>query len=110
MKDEQIERIKATVASADHIPAEDKAKLLGLIASLDPVIAKAAQTDDERAQDVARLVEASAQEAARKEQRPEHLQSLLQELKQSVEEFEGSHPRLVSFVTEYSAFLSALGI
>jgi len=110
MKDEQIEKIRSAIEAADHIPAEDKAKLLGLIANLDPVIAKAAQTDDERAQNVARLLEASAQEATRKEQRPEHLQSLLQELKQSVEEFEASHPDLVSFVTEYSALLSALGI
>ena len=69
------------------------------------MIAKFAETHDEHAQRIAGLVEASTQEAA-----PERRESLLDELKQSVEEFEGSHPRLVSFVTEYSAFLSALGI
>jgi len=105
MADDRIEKIKSAIEAADHIPAEQKAKLLGLIASLDPVIAKFAETHDEHAQRIAGLVEASTQEAA-----PERRESLLDELKQSVEEFEGSHPRLVSFVTEYSAFLSALGI
>jgi ABC-type transporter Mla subunit MlaD len=108
MPDDRIEKIKSAVEAADHI--EKKTELLGLIGMLDPVIAKFAQADDQRAQNVTRLVEASAQEAARKEQRPEQLQSLLGELKHSVAEFEASHPDLVSFVTEYSAFLSALGI
>ena len=105
MAGERIEKIKSAVEAADHIPAEKKPQLLGLIGMLDPVIAKVAQTHDEDAQHIAGLVEASAQEPA-----PERRESLLDELKQSVERFEASHPDLVSFVTEYSAFLSALGI
>jgi len=31
-------------------------------------------------------------------------------LKQSVEKFEASHPKLAAFVSEYSTLLSALGI
>lgn len=108
MADERIEKIKSAVEAADHIPAEKKAELLGLIASLDPVIEKFAQTHDEHAQHIAGLVEASAHEAARKN--PERLDSVLRELKKSVERFEASHPDLVSFITEYSGFLSALGI
>jgi len=34
----------------------------------------------------------------------------LHELKQSVENFEASHPQLAAFVTQYSTVLSALGI
>jgi len=104
-RDPQIEKIQSAVESAEHIPDDKKAELLGLIAMLDPVIAKVAQTHDEDAQHIAGLVKASAQEPA-----PERRESLLHELKQSVERFEASHPDLVSFVTEYSAFLSALGI
>jgi hypothetical protein len=108
MSDERIEKIRAAIEAADHIPPEKKNELLGLVASLDPVIAKFAQTNDEHAQHIAGLVEASAQEAASKN--PEKLESSLDELKNSVQRFEASHPDLVSFVTEYSAVLSALGI
>ena len=108
MKDEQIERIKATVASADHIPAEKKAELLGLLSKIKPAIAKISETDAEHAQTIAKLVEASAHEATKK--KPEAVKGLLGELQRSVKKFEASHPDLVAFVTEYSAFLSALGI
>ena len=108
MKDEQIERIKATVASADHIPAEKKAELLGLLSKITPAIAKISETDGEHAQTIAKLVEASAHEPTKKE--PEAVRGLLGELERSVKKFEASHPDLVAFVTEYSAFLSALGI
>ncbi|MBV9617880.1 MAG: DUF4404 family protein [Verrucomicrobia bacterium] len=108
MSDERIEKIKATVEASDHIPAEKKAKLLGLIATLDPVIAKVAETNDQHAQRITELVEQSAHAASRRN--PEGLEKVLQALKQSVQRFEASHPDLASFVTEYSAFLSALGI
>jgi len=108
MADERIEKIRSAVEAADHIPAEKKAELLRLIASLDPTIAKLAKTNDEHAQRIAGLVEASAHEAAGKN--PERMRSVLGELRKSVRSFEASHPDLVSFVTEYSGFLSALGI
>ncbi|HLW34419.1 MAG TPA: hypothetical protein VKS98_02065 [Chthoniobacterales bacterium] len=108
MADPQIEKIKSAVVAADHIPAEKKAELLGLIATLDPVITKFAETNGKHAQRITGLVEESAQAASRKS--PEQLESVLGELKESVQRFEASHPDLVSFVTEYSALLSALGI
>jgi len=55
-------------------------------------------------------VEASAQETIRAQKKPERIKRLSHELKQSVETFEASHPELVAFVTEYSGFLSAMGI
>jgi len=108
MSDEQIEKIKSAVEAADHIPAQQKSKLLGLIAALDPVVTKFATTHDEHAQHITGLVEKSAQAAANRN--PERLRSILGELKESVQRFEASHPDLFSFVTEYSAFLSALGV
>lgn len=108
MADERIEKIKTAIETADHIPANKKAELLELIAGLDPVISKFAQTNDEHAHQIAGLVEASTQEAASKN--PEKLETALDELKQTVQKFEASHPDLVSFVTEYSAVLSALGV
>lgn len=110
MTEERIEKIKSTVEGADHIPAEKKAELSGLLSKLQPAIARVAQTHDEHAQKIARLVEASTNEVARQEKRPEHLKKLLQELRESAQNFEASHPRFAAFVTEYSTLLSALGI
>jgi ABC-type transporter Mla subunit MlaD len=108
MADKRIEKIKAAVEAADHIPAEKKAKLAGLIATLDPAIAKFAETNQQHAQHITGLVEQSAHAASRKNR--EHLNKILQQLKESVQRLEASHPDLAFFVTEYSAFLSALGI
>jgi len=110
MTDEHIEKIKSAVESADHISAEKKAELLDRLSKLRPTIAKVAQTHEEGAQSIARLVETSTQMAARKHKRPELLENVLRELRQSVEKYEASHPELVASVSKYSTLLSALGI
>ena len=110
MGEERIDKYKSAVEAADHIPDEKKKELLGALSRIRPAIAQASQTHAEHAQSVAELVEASAHEATRKERRPEHLNKLLRELKQSLDKFEASHPDLVAAVTEYSTVLSALGI
>ena len=110
MTEERIQKIKSAVEAADHISPEKKAELLDVLAKLKPAIAKVAQTHQEDAQSISRLVEASAHEVAGKTNRPEGLERVLHELKQSVEKFEASHPQLTSFVTEYSAVLSGMGI
>jgi len=110
MTDERIQKIKSAVESADHIAPEKKTELLAVLAKLKPAIAEVAQTNEEEAERISRFVEASAHEAARKKKRPEGVERVLRELKQSVEKFEASHPQLTAFVTEYSAVLSGLGI
>ena len=110
MTDEHIEKTKSAIASAGNIPADRKAELLDLLSKLKSEIAKVSQTHHEDARSIARLVEASAQETIRAEKKPERSKRLSHELKRSVENFEASHPELVAFVTEYSGFLSALGI
>src|SRR5438874_5646690 len=110
MTDEHIEKTKSAIESAGNIPADKKAELLGLLSNLKPAIAKVSQTHREDAQSIARLVEASAQETIRARKKPEPAKGHLHELKQSVRNFEALHPDLVAFVTEYTGFLSALGI
>ena len=109
-RDQQIEKIQSAVESADHIPDDKKAELLGLLSKLTPAIAKASETHQDHAENVARLVKASAHQATRIEKEPESIKKLLRELEQSVEKFEASHPELVALVTKYTAFLSAVGI
>ena len=110
MSHERLEKTRSAVEAAAHIPADKKTELVGLLSKLKPEIAKASETHQDHAEKIARLVAASAHEAARPERKPESIQNLLHELKQSVENFEASHPQLVALVTEYSALLSALGI
>jgi prefoldin subunit 5 len=110
MTDERIQKIKSAVESADHISPEKKAELLAVLAKLKPAIAEVAQTSEEEAERISRFVEASAHEVASKKERPDGLERVLHKLKQSVEKFEASHPQLTSFVTEYSAVLSGMGI
>ncbi len=110
MTDEHIEKTKAAIESAGNIPADKKAELLDLLSKLKSAIGEVSQTHREHARSIARLVEASAQETIRAEKKPERSKRLSHELKRSVENFEASHPELVSFVTEYTGFLSALGI
>ena len=110
MTDRHIEKIKSNLEAADHIPTEQKAELLDRLAKVKPALAEVAQTHQEGAQTIAALVEASTQEATRKDKQPELVGGALHRLKRSVEQFEASHPELVASVTEYSAMLSALGI
>jgi hypothetical protein len=108
MTDERIEKTKSAVESAGNIPADKKAELLDLLSKLKPAIAKVSQTHHEDAQSITRLVEVSAQETIRAQKKPDPSTRLSRELKKSVENFEASHPELVAFVTEYSAFLPAM--
>ncbi len=110
MSDERIEETKSAVNAAGHIPAEKKAALSAALSKLKPALAQISQTHRQDAESIARLVEASAHEATRRKKRPELLKTLLHALKQSVEDFEASHPEPVAFVTEYSALLAALGV
>ena len=110
MSEEGIEKSKAAVQAADHISPEKKAELLDALSKIKPAIDGASQVHSEHAQNVAKLVEASTHAVAAKEEPPENLKQLLQELKQSAQNFEASHPHLVAAVTEYSTMLSALGI
>ena len=110
MTDEHIEKTKLAIESAENIPADRKGELLDLLSKLKPAIAKVSQTHHEDARSIARLVEASAKETIRAQTKPELNKRLLHELKQSVENFEASHPQLAAFVTQYSTVLSALGV
>jgi hypothetical protein len=110
MTEERIEKIKSAVEAADHISPEKKAKFLAMVAKLRPAILKVAQTHQEEAESISRFIEASAHEAVSKKERPGALDRALDKLKQSVAQFEASHPELTTFVGEYSTLLSNFGV
>src|SRR4026207_1997881 len=109
MSEQRIEKSKAAIEAADHIPAEKKAELLEPMATLNPASAKFPPTHREDAQTIARLLEASTHEATRKEKRAGALKKVLDELKESIEKFEASHPKLVELVGEYSTRIADPG-
>jgi prefoldin subunit 5 len=110
MSDERIEKIKSSIDAAGHIPADQKAVLSEALSKLKPALAQISQTHQEDAESIARRVEASAHEATRQKKRPEHLKRLSHELRQSVESFEASHPKLVAVVNEFATVLASMGI
>ena len=110
MTDEHIEKTKAAIESAENIPADRKAELLDLLSKLKPAIAKVSETHHEDARSIARLVEASAHETIRAQDKPKEGHRLLHELKESVQNLEATHPHQAAFVNQYSTLLSALGI
>jgi hypothetical protein len=110
MTNEQIEKSKAAVESAGHIPAEKKAQILDSLSKLRPAIVYLSETHADEAQRIARSVEESAHEATRTEKRPGALKKISRELEEAVEKFEASHPKLVEVVTEYSALLAEMGL
>ncbi|MEP6636785.1 MAG: DUF4404 family protein, partial [Acidobacteriota bacterium] len=67
-------------------------------------------TNSEDAASVARFAEASAHEATRTRKKPNLLRAALQGLKQSVEEFEATHPELVAEVNEFATALANMGL
>jgi seryl-tRNA synthetase len=110
MTDERIQKIKSAVEAADHISPEKKTELLAVLTKLKPAIAEVAQTHEEEAERISRFVETSAHQVARKNESSDSVENGLHGLRQTVEKFEASHPKLTAFVTEYSAVLSGLGI
>ena len=110
MIQEQIEKIEAKISSSEHISAETRVELQGLLASLKSQIAALDQTHSEDAASIARFAEVSAHEATREEKKPQLVEAGLQGLTSSVEGFESSHPVLVQNVNQLALVLSNMGI
>jgi len=110
MSDEHIDKTKAAVDAAVHIPAEKKAALSAALSKLKPALAQISHTHHEEAQDIAQLIEASTHEATRPKKKPELLKAALDKLKESAGKFESSHPELVQRVNGVATVLAEMGI
>jgi hypothetical protein len=76
---------------------------------LKSAVGKVSETHQEDAQSVARFAEASAREALIK-RKSQHYSRQPYGLKQSVEEFEASHPELVAAVNQFATYLAEIDI
>ena len=110
MIEEHIQKTESAVKTAENISADKKAELLGLVAKLRSALEDVSETHHEDAQSIARFAEAAAHEAIRTKKKPKLLKTASHGLKQSVEEFEASHPELVARVNEFATLLANLGL
>jgi hypothetical protein len=110
MIEEGIQRTESAVKTAENISADEKAELLGLLAKPKSALGKLSQAHHEDAQSITRFVEASTHEATRKKKKTKVLKAALHGLKQSVEEFEASHPELVATVNQFATLLADMGL
>jgi hypothetical protein len=109
MIDEHIEKIESAVRGG-NISEQKKRELLDLLPKLKAAMAEVSATHDERAQAIARKLVASADEAMRSETQSDAAGTSAHGLKESVEEFEASHPQLVAVVNEFATVLSSMGV
>lgn len=108
MLEERIQKMESAVKTAENISADQKAELLSLLAKLKAALGKVEHRED--AESIARFAEASVHEATRKKKKRNVLEAALHGLKQSVEEFEASHPELVALVSKISTVLANMGL
>jgi len=110
MIEDTLSKIESKIQGADSIQGDRKRELLQLLGTLKSEVARLSETHGEQAESIAGFTEISAHEATRETKNPELLESALKGLKSSVEELEGSHPKLVQIVNSISNTLSNLGI
>jgi hypothetical protein len=110
MIEDTIAKIEARLRNNNGISDEKRTELKQLLAKLHAEVAALSKTHAEQAQSIAGFTEISAHEAMREKQNPELLKHSLHGLTSSVEEFESSHPKLVTVVNAISKALSDVGI
>ena len=110
MIEDTIKNIEARIQSSDTIKDDRRRELLQLLETLRAEVDALSRTHSEQAESIAGFAELSTHEATREQQNPQLLNLSLKGLNSSVEEFEGSHPRLVQIVNTISHTLSNLGI
>ena len=108
MIDETIARLEARLRDSTLAP-ENRLELLRLLGQLKAELAALEKTDADRARSISGHTE-QVTHAATGQRNPDLLQRSLQELSDSVDGFENSHPTLVQVVNRIATTLSNLGI
>lgn len=110
MIDDTIQRIEARLAGSEAIPAQTRAELLNLLATLKAEVNQLPAAKSEQAKTIARYADLSTSQAVDAGRDPEQFKGTLDQLAESVHEFEDTHPKLVQAVNNIAHALSGLGI
>ena len=104
---ETISKIEARLQGADACSEEVRAELLQLLGELKREIS---DVGEEQAMNIAGHTDHVTAQATVEPRNPELLKRSIQELSESVDGFEKSHPRLVEVVNRIATTLSNIGI
>ena len=107
MKD-TLQEIKDKLAADRAISEEKKMELLGLIDELESEMGAAGKPEEMK--NISSSVKRSDDEIIKDEKDPDMIESALNELRDSVTEFEVSHPKRFEKVNNISAMLASMGI
>lgn len=110
MIEETIAKIQRAVRTAGQMDPKHKAELVVLLERLEAEIRALPSSQAEKAHSIAQFAEAATNEAARRDKSAKLLMLSRGALKESVADFETSHPRLTAVVNEISTLLAAIGI
>jgi hypothetical protein len=110
MIENTMKEIRARIQQKTPMTNEMQAELLGLLARLESEITKLSTTHSEHAESIAGFIERSTHEATRRKKHPELLKLSLAGLKESVKDFEASHPLLTADINNICTILANMGI
>lgn len=103
-----LQEIKDKLSGESTLSAEKKAELLGMLDELEGEMGSVESS--EHAENIRGHIMRSADEVTKEEKDPDLIEKAINELKDSVTEFEVSHPKLVESVNNISAMLASMGI
>ena len=109
MIDDTIQRIEARLRS-ESLPENTRAELLTLLDTLKSEVGQLPPSSAAQAQTIARAAEVSAEQAMASERDDRRYRGALDDLTDSVRDFEDSHPQLVQVVNNIANTLAGLGI
>ncbi len=105
---ETLQEIKNKLAADSAISEEKKNELLGLLDELESEMGAAGKPEEMK--NISSNVKRTTEEITREEKDPDLIESALNDLRDSVTEFEVSHPKLFEKVNNISAMLASMGI
>ena len=103
-----LQEIKDKLASDKAISQEKKDELLGLLEELQDEISGV--ESEEHAENITGHVSRSTDEVTKEDKDPDLIEKAINDLRDSVTEFEVSHPKLFEKVNNISAMLASMGI
>jgi hypothetical protein len=110
MLQDTIRMIEERIEGSSSLSGENRAALKELLATLQREVEQLASTHGEQARSITAFTDTSFYEATRKSPNPKLMELSRQGLSASVEEFESSHPKLVTLVNRICTILSNLGV
>lgn len=110
MIEETVAKIQRAVRMAGQMDLKHKAELVVLLERLETEIRALPSSQAEKARSIAQFAEAATNEAARRDRSAKLLMLSRGVLKESVSDFETSHPTLTAVVNEICTLLAGIGV